>query len=149
MSSFEQTMMSWSPQCYIPSFVEIGSPVQEKKIFVGFFIIYGRGGHLGHVTSIMSSDFHFLVPKSFHKKLVQIGTAVSEKIRLEFLYVHDLGPRSRNDLDLLYSQTYIYSIRCLLLLTFRSLAAMVSEKFTVFTFSYRKTSDTKFDLAVK
>ena len=32
------------------------------------FTIYGRGGHLGHVTSIMSSDFHFLVPESFHTK---------------------------------------------------------------------------------
>ena len=30
--------------------------------------IYGRGGHLGHVTSIMSSDFHFFVPESFHTK---------------------------------------------------------------------------------
>ena len=30
--------------------------------------IYGHGGHLGHVTSIMSSDFHFLLPESFHKK---------------------------------------------------------------------------------
>ena len=32
------------------------------------FTIYGRGGHLGQVTSIMSSDFHFLVPESFHTK---------------------------------------------------------------------------------
>ena len=30
--------------------------------------IYGRGGHLGHVTSIMSSDFNFHVPESFHTK---------------------------------------------------------------------------------
>ena len=30
--------------------------------------MYGRGGHLGHVTSNMSSDFHFLVPESFHTK---------------------------------------------------------------------------------
>ena len=29
-----------------------------------FFTIYGRGGHLGHVTSIMSSDYHFLVPEN-------------------------------------------------------------------------------------
>ena len=36
--------------------------------FRGFFTTYGRGGHLGHVTSFMSSDFHFLVPESFHKK---------------------------------------------------------------------------------
>ena len=32
------------------------------------FTIYGHGGHLGHVTSIMSSDFYFLVPESFHTK---------------------------------------------------------------------------------
>ena len=29
--------------------------------------IYGHGGHLGHVTSIILSDFHFLVPESFHR----------------------------------------------------------------------------------
>ena len=104
--------------------------------------MYGRGGHLGHVTSIMSSDIHFLVPKSLHQNLLQIGTVVSEKIRFDFLNVHDLGPRSRNDLDLQYPQTFIHSIRCLLLLTFRSLAAIISEKSTVFTFSYRKASVT-------
>ena len=82
---------------------------------------------------------YFLVPESFHKKLVQIGTVVSEKILFEFLYVHDIGPMSRNALDFKCSHTFIYSIRCLLLLTFRSLAAIVSEKSTVFTFSYRKS----------
>ena len=61
-------MMGWSPQYYIQSFVEIGLPVPEKKIFEGFLTIFGHGGHLGHVTSIMSSDFHFLVPESCHKK---------------------------------------------------------------------------------
>ena len=45
--------------------------------------------------------------------MVQIGTVVSEKIQFEFLYVHDLGPRSRNDLDLKYSLTFINSIRFL------------------------------------
>ena len=43
-----------------------GPPVLEKKIFDGFL---RHGGHLCHVTSIMSSDFHFLVPESFHKKI--------------------------------------------------------------------------------
>ena len=62
-------MMEWSPRYYIPSFVEIGPQVPEKKIFEGVFTIYGRGGHLGHVTSIMSSDFHFLVPESFPYKI--------------------------------------------------------------------------------
>ena len=80
----------------------------------------------------MSSDFHFLVPESFHKNLVEISTVVSEKIQFEFLYAHDLGPKSRNDLDLQYSHIFIKSI-CL-----RSLAAIVTEKSTVFTFSYRK-----------
>ena len=97
----------------------------------------------------MSSEFHFLIPESFHTKFGQIGTVVSEKIQFDFLYVHHLGPRSRNDLDLQYSHISIYSIRCLLLLTFRSLAAIVSEKSTVFTFYYRKAQVTKFDLAVK
>ena len=47
--------------------MEIGLPVPEKKIFKGF-TIYGRGGHLSHVTSIMSLDFNFHVPESFHTK---------------------------------------------------------------------------------
>ena len=45
-----------------------GLPVPEKKIFKGFLTIYGHGSHLGHVTSIMSSDFHFLVLESFYTK---------------------------------------------------------------------------------
>ena len=32
------------------------------------FTISGRGGHLGHVTSIMSLNLDFLVPESFHTK---------------------------------------------------------------------------------
>ena len=31
-------------------------------------MIYGGDGHLGQVTSIMSPDFHFLVPESFQAK---------------------------------------------------------------------------------
>ena len=86
-------------------------PAGSGEDFKGFLPIYGCGGHLGHVTSIMLINFHFLVPESFHKNLVQIGKVVSEKILFEFLYVHDLGLRSRNDLDLQYSHTFIYSIR--------------------------------------
>ena len=43
----------------------IGSGEED---FRSVFTIYGRGGHLDHVTSIMASDFHFLVPESFHEK---------------------------------------------------------------------------------
>ena len=59
--------------------MEIDLSVPEKKIFDRFyhievrpswscFTIYGHGGHFGHVTSIMLSDFHFRVPESFHAK---------------------------------------------------------------------------------
>ena len=39
-----------------------------EKDFWRVFTIYGHGGHLGHVTSIMSSDFHFLELERFHTK---------------------------------------------------------------------------------
>ena len=39
-----------------------------EEDFLRVFTIYGRVGLLGYVTSIMSSDFHFLVPESFHTK---------------------------------------------------------------------------------
>ena len=39
--------------------------------FLRIFTIYGHGGHLSHVTSNLSSDFHFLVPESFHTKFGQ------------------------------------------------------------------------------
>ena len=57
---------------------------------------------------------------------------------VEFLYVHNLGPRSCNDLDLQYVHTFIYSIRCLLLPTFRSLAAIVMKNPLFSLFSIEK-----------
>ena len=43
-------------------------PAGSREDVYRVFTIYGHGGHLGHVTSIMSSDFHFLVLESFHTK---------------------------------------------------------------------------------
>ena len=125
-------MMGWSAQYYIPSFVEIGLPVPEKNIFEGFLPYMGMAAILVMRPVLCHQIFISLYLKAFIQSLVQINKVVSEKIRFEFLYVHDLGPRSRNDLDLKYSHIFIKSI-CL-----RSLAAIVSEKYTVFTFSYRK-----------
>ena len=74
-----------------------------EEDFLRVFTIYGHGSHLGHVTRIMLTNFHFLVYlKAFIQNLVQNGPVVSKKIRFEFLNVHDLGPRSSNDLDLQY-----------------------------------------------
>ena len=75
-------MMGWSSRCYIPSFVEIGSPV-PKKIFEGFLPYMGVAATFGNVTSIMYSNSYFLVPnlKAFLQNLVQVSTVVSEKIQ--------------------------------------------------------------------
>ena len=103
-------MMGWSPRCYIPSYVEIGLPVPEK-IFKGFLPYVGMAAILVMGPASCHQIFISLYLKAFIKNLVQIGKVVSEKIRFEVLNVHDLGPRSRNDLDLQYSHTFIYSIR--------------------------------------
>ena len=42
-----------------------GSGVED---FLRVFTIYEHGDHLGHVTSIMLTNFHFLVPETFHTK---------------------------------------------------------------------------------
>ena len=117
--------------------MEIGLPVPEK-IFKGFLPYVGMAAILVMEPASCHQIFISLNLKAFIQNLVQISTVVSEKIRFEFLYVHDLGPKSRNDLDLQYSHIFIFSIRCLLLLAFRSLAAIVSEISTVFTFYHRK-----------
>ena len=77
-------MIGWSLGCYIPSFMEIGPPVPEKKIFEGFLPYMS-------VVAIILSDFHFLVPESVHTKFVQIGTVVSETIQFDFCLYTTLG----------------------------------------------------------
>ena len=39
-----------------------------EEDFEGFLTIYGRGGHLGHLTNIMLINFHFLALESFYTK---------------------------------------------------------------------------------
>ena len=131
-------MMGRSPRCYITSFLKIGPPVLEKKIFERFLPYVDMVAILVMLPASCHQIFIPLYLKAFIQNLVQNGPIVSEKIRFEFLYVHNLWPRSSNDLDLQYSHTFMKSISCLYLPTFRSQASLVSEKSTVFTFSYRK-----------
>ena len=63
------------------------------------------------------------------QNLVKNGHVVSAISKFQFSYV--------NDLDIEYSHTFINLISCLHLLTFRTQAAIVAEKSTVVTFSYR------------
>ena len=44
------------------------------------------------------------------QNLVKNGPVVSEKSKFQFSNVNDLGPRSRNDLDLQYPHIFIKSI---------------------------------------
>ena len=46
------------------------------------FTIYGLGGHLGHVTSIILINFHFHVHKGLHTKCGKNGIVVSEKSKI-------------------------------------------------------------------
>ena len=82
--------------------MEIGLPVPEKKIFT----IYGHGSHLGHVTSIMSSDFHFLVPESFHKKFGLDRHSSLRKSGLNFCVFMTFGQGQEKTLT---SNTHILS----------------------------------------
>ena len=117
--------------------MKIGPPVLEK-IFEGFLPDMGMAAILVMLPASCHQFFISLYLKAFIQNLVQNGPAVSEKIWFEVLYVHDLEPKSSNGLDLQYSHTFMKSISCLYLPTFRSQASIVSEKSTVFTFSYRK-----------
>ena len=74
--------------------MEIGLPVPEKKIFEGFLLYMGVAAILVIRPASCHQIFISLYLKAFIQNLVQNGSVVSEKIRFEFLYVHDLGPRS-------------------------------------------------------
>ena len=78
-------MMGWSPQCYIPSFVEIGLPVPEKNIFKGFLPYVGMAANLVMGPASCHQILISLYLKVFIQTLVQIGTVVSEKIQFDFV----------------------------------------------------------------
>ena len=49
-------------------------------------------------------NFYFVIPKrAYIQNLVENGLVVFEKSKFLFSYVNDLGPRSRNNIDLEYS----------------------------------------------
>ena len=50
-----------------------------EEDFFKVYTIYGHGGHLGHVTSIISDIFISMYLKAYIQNLVQNGPVVSEK----------------------------------------------------------------------
>ena len=79
-----------------------------KQDFLSTYTIYGHGSHLDHVTSIMLINFHFPVPQSTYKVWLKMAQWFLNKSKFQFLYVNNLGPRSRNDIDIQCSLTFIY-----------------------------------------
>ena len=51
-----------------------------EEDFRRVFTIYGRGGHLGHVTQMLRTNFRSPYPRKFHLNLALIGQAILEKI---------------------------------------------------------------------
>ena len=61
----------------------------------------------------MLMNFHFLVHKSVHTKLIENGQVVTEKSKFKYSYVNDLGPRSRNDIDRENSHIFTDLVDCI------------------------------------
>ena len=60
--------MGWNPRCYIPSFVEIGPPVPEKKIFEGFLPYMGVASILVMWPRCPRTNFCSPFPMRLHIK---------------------------------------------------------------------------------
>ena len=101
-----------------------------EEDFLRFLPYMSMAANLAMLPASHLQIFISLYLKAFIQNLVQNGSVVSEEIWFQSLYV--------NDLDLQYSHTFMKSISCLYLPTFRSQASIVSANSTVFTFSYRK-----------
>ena len=101
-------MIGWSPRCYIPKFVEIDLPVPEKKIFEGFLSYMGVAATLVMCPASCHQIFIFLYLKAFIKILVQIGTVVSDKIRIEFLMYTTLGQGQGQEMSLFFNTRKAY-----------------------------------------
>ena len=56
-----------------------------EEDFWRVFTIYGRGGHLGHVTQMLRTNFRSPYPRRLHIKFGLIGQAVSEKKKFEIV----------------------------------------------------------------
>ena len=116
--------------------MEIGLPVLEK-ISKGFLPYMGMAAILVMCPASCHQIFISLYLKAFIQNLVQIGKVVPEKILFEFYMYTTLD---QGQVMTLTFNTHIPSYIQLDVCTYQlsgSLAAIVSEKSTVFTFSYR------------
>ena len=115
----------------------------REEDFWRVFTIYGHGSHLGHVTSIMSINCHFLVDESLHIKFgFDWPSGFWEKQVLSFVCKWPWARVKKWPWPSILTYVHFFS-------WFQVAGCKCSEKSTVFTFSYRKALVTKFDLAIK
>ena len=118
----------------------IGSGEED---FLRVFTIYGHGGHLGNATTILSINFHFLVPESLHIKFgFDWPSDFWEKPVLIFKCKWPWAKVKKWPWPSIL--TYLHYLN-----RFQVTGCNSSEKSIVFTFFYRKALVTKFDLAIK
>ena len=55
-------------------------PSSSRKVDYSVFTLYGHGSHLGHVTSIMLMNFHFIVTTN----LAENGQVATRKSKFNF-----------------------------------------------------------------
>ena len=113
----------------------------REKDFWRVFNIYGCGSHFGHVTSIMSINFHFFERESLHiKSGFDWPRGFWEKPVLSFICNWLWVKVKKWPWPSIL--TYLHNF-----MQFQVTGCKSSEKSTkVFTFSYRKALVTKFDL---
>ena len=104
-----------------------------EEDFWRVFTIYGRGSHLGHVTSIMSINFHFLEPESLHIKFgFDWPSGFWEKQVLSFVSIWPWAKVKKWPWPSILTYVLFFS-------WFQVTGSKCSEKSTVFTFSYGKS----------
>ena len=57
-----------------------------EENFLRVYTIYGRGGHLGHVTQMPRTNFRYPYPRRLHIKFGLVRQAVLEKKMFEIVY---------------------------------------------------------------
>ena len=102
-----------------------------EEDFWRVFTIYGHGGHLGNVTTIVSIYFHFLVPESLH---IKFGFDWPSGFWEEPVLIFKCKWRWAKVKKWPWPSilTYLHYLNW-----FQVSGCKISEKSTVFTFSYR------------
>ena len=136
-------MMGRSPPMQHIKFRGNQSTGSGEEDFWRIFTIYGHGGHLDHVTTIVSINFHFLVPESLHIKFgFDWPSGFWEKPVLIFKCKWPWAKIKKWPWPSILTHLHYLN-------RFQVTGCKSSEKSKVFIFFYRKALVTKFDLANK